>query len=1062
MIMTTLFNEDWLFSKGSPENWAPVEIPHDWLIYDTTDLYQTGVGWYKKEFDAGFLKQGQRLFVRFDGVYMDSALFVNDKKCGEWKYGYTAFEFDITDFLSAGGKNTLLLKVNYQSPNSRWYTGAGIYRDVFLKVKNAAHFVSDGIYITPKKLLDGRWGVEADAEVEAGGRAYEVRHSILGEGDGLLIASPKLWDVDTPHLYTLRSELWVDGELSDTEENRFGLREIAFDCDKGFSLNGRHLKLNGVCLHHDLGALGAAVHGDAIRRQLILLKDMGVNAIRISHNPAAAVFMEIATEMGFLIVSELLDMWERPKNAFDYARFFHDWVEKDAASWIRRDRNLPSVIMWSVGNEIYDTHADERGLETMRYLMELVKRHDPKGHAPATLCSNYMLWENTQKCADVIKLIGYNYAESLYKAHHEAHPDWLIYGSETASTVQSRGVYHFPLSKSILSDDDLQCSALGNSSTSWGARSVEACIIADRDTEFSMGQFIWSGFDYIGEPTPYHTKNSYLGHIDTAGFPKDSYYVFQAAWTDGKKAPMIHLFPYWDFSEGQMIDVRACTNAAEAELFLNGESLGRKALGDRYIADWRIPYKKGVLRAVAYDEQGNIVAEEVKKSFGDVNAIHVAPQTVGELIFAEIMALDKDGNPVENANCRVRVQVENGTLLGLDNGDAADYEQYKTDCRRLFSGKLLAIVRPDEGKTAVISAEMDTADIPVRKIELIADGFKIRARVLPENATYTDLYWRLTDSAGIDSPLGVLEVAPDGRSATITPKGDGEVFVRCSPKNGKEHFDFISQFPITITGMGKPFLDPYSFVSGGLCGKSNVELTNGNERGVATLRGCESHVGFADLDFGEYGSDEITLPLFPLESDPFPIEIWEGMPPEGEHICTVTYDKGSIWNTYQEVTYKLPRRLFGVTTLCLVFKQKVHIKGFTFTRLEKAFQKLYATENSMIYGDSFTLAERAVEGIGNNVSLVYENMDFGAGGTERIELCWRSQQDRNSVQFVFADENGGEIRKMLEIPRSGEYRSEVFSLGERILGKRTVSLIFLPGCNIDVSWFRFEGKEKEE
>lgn len=1048
--MLLRLNDGWEFAKGEPVHFAPVELPHDWLIADTSNLYQSGVGWYRRELDAGFLKEGQRLFLRFDGVYMDSTLYVNDQYVGEWKYGYTAFEFDITEHIHKGPGNILLLRVNYQTPCERWYTGAGIYRDVFLKVKNSCHFVSDGIYITTF-LKDGRWHYEVDAEVETGGRPYEVRHTLLGAENGI-----KAWDVDAPHLYMLRSELIVDGEVTDIEETRFGFRTIAFDPDEGFFLNGRHMKLKGICLHHDLGALGAAVHPDAIRRQLTLFKAMGANAIRTAHNPPAKVFMDIADEMGFLVMSELLDVWRQPKNPYDYARFFDAWIEKDVASWIRRDRNHPSVIMWSIGNEIPDTHNDaEGGVETLRRLMALVRQHDPKGHAPITLCSNYMPWENTQKCADIIKLIGYNYGEKLYHEHHLAHPDWIIYGSETCSTAQSRGIYHFPLSKSILSDDDLQCSALGNSATSWGAKSVEACIRADRDASFSLGHFIWAGQDYIGEPTPYHTKNSYLGHVDTAGFPKDSYYLFQAAWTDYKKAPMVHLFPYWDFSPGQMIDVRVCSNAPWVELFLNGNSLGKRALGDSIVTDWQIPYEPGTLRAVAYDENHCMVAQTCRQSFGDVESLRLSSETFGELMFVTITAVDKEGRLVENANCRVRVSVSGGKLLGLDNGDATDYEQYQTDNKRLFSGKLLAIIRLQDGSTPQITATIDPSDIPVRKIELTARGYTVTARVFPENATYKDLYWRLTDAGGIDSPLGSLEVSENGLSATVTPKGDGDVYVRCAAKNGRGHITLISQCKLTITGMGKPFLDPYAFISGGLYNCSNTELTNGNERGVATLRDGESHVGFKDLDFGDYGSDELTLWLFPLDKDPFTFEVWEGMPLEGGSLLlTAFYDKGSIWNTYQEVTYKLPRRLRGITTLCLVFRQKVHIKGFRFRKFEKAFQRLQAAECDHISGDSFLIRDGAVEQIGNNVTLVYDNMDFGETGAGRIELCWRTHLSKNPITIVFSGD-GEELRQMVEISRADNWDTRVFTLDSRVYGKKTVSFIFLPGCSLDLAWFRF-------
>lgn len=1042
-------NEGWQFAKGIASEFTSVLLPHDWLIRDVNNLYKSDIGWYKRNLDVSFLKEGERLFIHFDGVYMDSTLFVNNTAAGEWKYGYTAFEYDITDFLSEENTNTLLLKVNYEAPNARWYTGAGIYRDVCLKVKSSSHFKTDGIYITTTLNEDG-WHYEVDAEVELGTQPYEVKHELLNTGT--IIA----WDTDHPHLYTLRSTLLVDGKATDTIDTNFGFRTLEFTTDKGFFLNGRPLKLNGVCLHHDLGALGTAVHKDALRRQLNLLKKMGVNAIRTAHNPPAHIFMDLADEMGFLIMSEILDIWKLPKNTYDYSRFFNEWIEKDVASWIRRDRNHPSLMMWSVGNEIYDTHADaEIGGDTLRHLMTLVKKHDPKGNAPTTLCSNYMPWENTQKCADLIKLIGYNYGEALYDHHHTIHPDWIIYGSETCSTVQSRGIYHFPLSKSILADDDLQCSALGNSSTSWGAKSAEACIIADRDTPYSLGQFIWAGQDYIGEPTPYHTKNSYLGHIDTAGFPKDSYYLFQAAWTNYKKNPMIHLFPYWDFSPGQMIDVRICSNAPKVELFLNGTSRGIRELNGKLIADWQLPYYPGTLHAVAYDEQGSAIADTCNPSFGDVNELILEDDVYDDLTFVTITAVDTDHHRVENANCRVFVQVEQGTLLALDNGDATDYEQYQTDSKRLFSGKLLAIVKSEKDRKPKITATFDLRDIPIRKIELTENECTITALILPENATYKDLYWRLTDASGIDSSLGKLEVSPDGMQAKLIKKGDGNVYIRCTAKNGKEHIPLISQIEYSITGMGKTFLDPYTFIAGGLYTKSNVTLTNGNERGVATLRNGDSHVIFEDLDFGNYGSNELTLPLFPLDKEPFTFDVWEGTPFEqGELIGTLSYDKGSVWNTYQEVTYTLPRRLKGVTTLCFVFHQKVHIKGFRFTKLEKAFQKLYAAESDSIYGDSYTLNSGAVEGISNNVSLIFEDMDFSHSGTKHLALSWRSRIEKNSILIVFSDEKS-EFKQMIEVTKSEHYTHAVIPLNEKISGEKTVSLIFLPGADIDLEWLQF-------
>ncbi|MDR1687949.1 MAG: DUF4982 domain-containing protein [Clostridiales bacterium] len=1062
-----LLNTGWQFAKNEPKNFADVSLPHDWLIYDTKNLYETAVGWYRRELDLSYLKEGQRVFLRFDGVYMDSTLYVNGQEAGIWKHGYTAFEHDITDFVKTGSVNEILLKADHKAPNSRWYSGAGIYRDVTLKVKNACHFISDGIYITTKKESGGVWSLKINADINYASDAdVSFDYTVTGGGKSyfnpIQIENPLLWDINSPNLYTLKADLFVDGVLADTYETRFGFRETEFTPNGGFLLNGRRVKLNGACQHHDLGALGSAVNKNALRRQLTKLREMGVNAIRTSHNPPSSVFMELTDEMGFLVMSELTDMWQLSKTEYDYARFFDEWVEKDAAAWVRRDRNCPSLIMWSVGNEIYDTHADfEKGGGVMKMLMALVEKHDPEHHARVTLCSNYIPWENTQKCADIIKLMGYNYAEYLYHNHHKEHPDWIIYGSETASTVQSRGIYHFPLKKQILADDDLQCSCLGNGTTSWGAKNVEAFLLNDRDADFSLGQFIWTGTDYIGEPTPYHTKNSYFGHIDTAGFYKDTFYIIQSQWTDYKKAPMVYVFPYWDFSPGQPIDVRVCSNAPKIELFLNGKSLGAYDInhesGKSIVVNFIIPYEKGELLALAYDENGSVIAKCSRSSFGDTARLGVKTDYYGDLAFCEITSLDKMGSIVENGNNRVNVKVTGGEILGMDNGDSTDFDQYKTSSRRLFGGRLLVIAKVLDADNFRIIPEIDATDIPVRKIELTRDGYNVKAMVYPQNASYNDIVWRLTDSGGIDSPLGKITVSADGRSAQITPKGDGELYIRCGAKNGREHIGSISYLPFEITGMGKPFLDPYSFISGGLSNLSNVELTIGNERGIGTLSSGESHVGFENLDFGLYGADEMELPLFSLSKEPFDFEVWEGMPDGGgRKLGVYNYTLGSVWNTYQAITVKLPEKLRGITTLCLVFRQKVHVKGFQFKKLEKAFEKIYFAENDSIYGDSFKVNGKAVEGIGNNVSVVFEGMDFGESPALSVEINSRSAKEKNSFQIVIKDEDGNEVSNMIEDNGTAGYEIKNYALNSRAKGKCSVRFIFLPGCDIDLEWFMFK------
>lgn len=1149
------FNNDWFFVKqplhtefgditASSVAWSPVTLPHDWLIYDSNNLYETGEGWYRKTFTLEKPEPGSTFALRFEGVYMDSTLFVNGKEAGTWKYGYSTFEMDITPYIKEGS-NEIYVRVVHESPNSRWYSGAGIYRNVWLKTYPESRLVPDGIYISTQK--DGNaWNVEIQAEVEFGEEVkaadYVLRHSILDASGEVVnqaeirvsrdssrslmtapasirVQEPELWDIVHPYCYQLRTELLADGAVTEEETQTFGFRTMEFDNEKGFFLNGRHVKIFGACQHHDLGALGAAVNKTALRRQIALLQEMGVNAIRTAHNMPAVELMELADEMGVLIVSEAFDMWERSKTPFDYARFFPEWWKRDVASWVRRDRNRPSMLMWSIGNEIYDTHADERGQQVTAMLQDEVWIHDPKHNAVVTIGSNYMPWENARKCADIVKFAGYNYAESYYEQHHKEHPDWIIYGSETSSTVQSRGIYHFPFSQPVLSDDDEQCSSLGNSSTSWGAKSTEACIIADRDAAYSLGQFIWTGFDYIGEPTPYHTKNSYFGQLDTAGFKKDSFFIYQAEWTDYKEKPMVHILPYWDFSEGQLIDVRVCSNAPKLELFFNEVSQGTfdidHAHGTKLLGEWQIPYTPGVLRAVAYDENGTPVAEDVKASFGDAASLVMRPDKDtltadgSDLVFVEISAIDADGIPVENANNRVHVTVEGpGRLVGLDNGDSTDYDSYKGTSRKMFSGKLLAIIAAsaeageiivrasskgvaaceisltavsrqntyDEETTLYAYVGQDAVqlnkqeqerfetEIPVRKLEIIASegnqlssdkrSLPVRVKLHPENATYRDVEWRVTNAAGVDSNVASLEV--NGHEAVITALGDGDIYLRCGTKNGADKIRLYSLMEFNITGLGAAHLNPYEFVSAGLHSGASRNLSNGNDRGVATERDRESWICFDNVDFGSFGADEITLPIFCLDGGKFTFDIWEGVPgqPDAELLMTAEYEKPSIWNMYQEETYRLPKRLKGITSLAFVLQKKIHLKGFQFKKPEKAYEQLSALEHNRLYGDTFTLAEQSIENIGNNVSLVYEEMDFGDTGATKLVICGHSPIDKNTINILFSGPDG-ESRQMVEFAFSEGYCEREFEL-ERITGVRTVSFVFLPGSQFNFKWFRFK------
>ena len=1258
--MKRLFNGGWSFWCGEPDldvseagkhlaEFQKVDLPHDWLIADAKNLYRDGCGYYRKIFSMQ-PKENKRYSLIFEGVYMDTTIWVNGQQAGEWKYGYSTFEIDLTPFVKAG-ENEILVSVNFRSPNSRWYSGAGIYRDVWFKETPKTYIRENGVYIHTEACGE-KAGKEPDfllyADTEIVGDAWgEVRHTLyhkrevepeielplelllgdqvelveeaslmtekVGEASGAeedanvsekeascasaveayagserenlcvpetivfhntnkntaiyRVKSPRCWDVEHPHLYILKTELWKDGEVIQEEYSQIGFRSIAFDPEQGFLLNGRRVKLNGVCEHHDLGALGAAFHRTAMARKFRILKEMGVNALRGTHNMTAPAVVELADQMGILMISEAFDMWERSKTTYDYARFFNEWSERDVESWVMRDRNHPCIIMFSIGNEIYDTHVDAHGREITVRLRDLVKKYDYRRNAGITIGSNYMPWENAQLCADEVKLAGYNYGEKYYEEHHKAHPDWVIYGSETSSIVQSRGIYHFPLRASILTEDDEQCSSLGNSPTSWGAKSMERCVCEDRDMDFSMGQFLWTGFDYIGEPTPYHTKNSYFGQVDTAGFPKDAYYVWQSAWTDYRKAPMIHIFPYWDFNEGQNIDIRVCSNAPFVELFCNGKSCGRQQLthekgsGHHIIADYSLPYEKGVLYAVAYDEEGNVTARETKASFG--NSAEIVLRASGraavangrDLFFVEIGMRDEKGNPVENAVDRVTVQVEGaGHLVGLDNGDSTDEDSYKGNSRRLFSGKLLAIIETGTipgavrirvsgkglksaelvceaveidqmlpfmngekaqriyhnfwqdlceetyapGSTELIEDHEERQrerqedeqkqsqkekleekqekkqsrkerldekqeEIPVRKITLCSPMgqrfskeqpyLTVEAEIEPKEATDRQLLFRVVDEHGVDSNLVRLLV--QGHTAQLHAMGDGSFYLRCMSRSGTDRIRVISQLEFTVEGMGQAYRNPYELISGSLYTSYQGEVSNGNERGVATARDGETVVTFGNIDFGPVGSDEITMPVFALTSEEYPIRIYEGVP--GEEGCQlladVVYQKPSIWNTYQEETYLLAKRVTGINTISIAVRQKIHLKGFVFKKLQKAWLPLDAAQADSVYGDTFIKEERAITGIGNNVTITYAEMDFGEEGTAGIRICGRAPESSNSLHIRFL-QGEEESKQLVEFPMCGEYTEKEFSLTP-VKGKWDVSFIFLPGSCFDLQSVQF-------
>ena len=1201
--MITLFNDNWEFSEipldndsmykdkepvlFTPDNflsaaekaeYKAVKVPHDWMIHHTKDLYKNSVGCYKKSFDLEEKDVKDRhTAIRFEGVYMNSAVWVNGKKAGEWKYGYATFEFDISNLVKAGSNEIMVIAV-YQSPNTRWYSGAGIFRDVNLIQTEKTHLVSDGTYFVNRPIealkLDGEWTIKASVEVAGPIHGHKIVNVITDKADNVFaksefplaplplndeeasylksvvpaltyeslsrtneeitISAPHLWDITDPYFYTVTTKLLdADDNVIDSYSQHLGFKTAEFTKNEGFFLNGRHVKIYGACQHHDHGALGSAFDKNAQKRQFLRLKEMGVNAVRCSHNPPPKAWMDLADELGLMIDDEAFDMWEKPKTSFDYGNYFNDWCEKDTVSWVRKDRNHPSLIMWSIGNEIYDTHVGN-GFEITKKLYSIVERHDPEKIAPITIASNYMMTDGAQHCGTEIDTVGYNYLERLYDEHHEKYPEWKIYGSETGSTVQSRGIYHFPDSLKLVTFSDGQCSTLGNCTTPWGCANTQTVIANDRDCPFSAGQFIWTGWDYIGEPTPYHTKSSFFGQIDTAGFPKDTFYLFKSEWAGKNAAPFVHLLPYWDWNEGQLVDVKAYSNAAAVELFFNGNSLGKQEInhkdGKEPFGHWILEYHKGEIKALAYDENGNVIAEDSKKSFEDPASIILKPETekTGNLFFIQIMTADKDGTLVENARNLITFNVAgDAELVGMDNGDSTDYDEYTADegkggarshTRKLFSNRLIAIVRAKSEKSSfvVTAASKDLPNvsmkydgnawsqvapymairpesdfIPSRKIEIQADGgtklnadcreVHVTAKVLPENASIKEINWNpvLKECVASDN-IEVCDKNGQGsgtEKALIKAAGDGECILRCTAHNGTIYDEVLSDLPFTVSGIGTHKVNPYELVEA--CrlngwddfeGKEKPELSL--ESGISTRKSSNTWISFDKVDFGADGADTIHIPIFSHNTE-LPLEVWDGKPglgtdwngskaPEkgvteggGECLGKFTYKHESIYNVYSENVFTLSRRLFGVHTLSFVLPDGIYFHGFYFDKTPKAFAKLRALDADVVTGDSFTKTEQAVEGIGNNVNLDFANMDFGSSKAKKLRICGKSNTENNTINIKFFGADGKNSTQVIEFAHTDDYEEKTFDI-EEVSGGQKISFVFLPGCNFDFKWFKFE------
>ena len=751
-------------------HWRILNLPHDWAIEG--DFYAGnpsgagggalpgGIGWYRKHFSLDCeAVPGNRYFIEFDGVYMNSTVYVNGQEVGHRPYGYSSFEYDITKFLKQGD-NVIAVKVDdSDQPNSRWYSGCGIYRHVWLTKTHSVHVKHWGVHVvTDAKTGQVKVDVELDKYQATNTHRPTIKNTVFdanGKEVGLKVKNPHLWSVEDPYIYKVRTQVMIDGKVVDEVWTTTGFRDFKFDAETGFWLNGKNFKLNGVCEHHDFGCLGAAVNEDAMHRKLSKLKAMGVNSIRSSHNPPAPELLNMCDTMGIIVMDESFDMWRRKKTAGDYARFFDEWHERDLTDLILRDRNHPSVLMWSIGNEVLEqwssAEADTLTLEQAnlilnaghdastlakdgelsvqslltRHLAEIVKRYDTT--RPILAGCNEPDPNNHLFKSGAIDIIGFNYHHQWVKDVPKKFPGKPFIFSESVSALQTRGYYKMPSDEITwapqewwlpYTDPSYMCSSYDNMHASWSSTHEETWDVVKHNA-FVGGQYIWTGFDYIGEPTPYGfpARSSYFGVIDLAGFPKDTYYMYQSEWTT---KPVLHLFPHWNWVPGDEIDMWCYyNNADEVELFINGKSQGvrrktgeqtegrydmhntKARLNSEYHVGWRVVFEPGEVKVVARKD-GKIVGEQTIKTAGAPARIRLSKDYQGKnttFITAEVV--DKDGNLCPWAEDQMYFFYEgDGEILGTDNGCQTSMENFKAPRRKAFFGKCMVVVSGNGSITA--------------------------------------------------------------------------------------------------------------------------------------------------------------------------------------------------------------------------------------------------------------------------------------------------------------------------------------------------------------------------
>ncbi|MBF0647368.1 DUF4982 domain-containing protein [Dysgonomonas sp. GY75] len=787
-----LLEKNWKFSKGDypdavrtgfdDKNWESVTIPHDWAIYGPFDrehdlqevavtqngekvatvktgrtggLPYVGIGWYRNTFDVGNFEKGKkRVTLLFDGAMSEARVYVNGKEACFWPFGYNSFHCDVTDLLNTDGKNnTLAVRLENKPQSSRWYPGAGLYRNVHVVVTEEIHVPVWGTYITTPFVSEEYASVKLKTEIsnsdnadvrivteikDALGNVVAKKDNTLKINHGqpfeqnLIVDKPQLWSPETPYLYNAISKVYVKNTQVDEYTTRFGIRDIKLIADKGFFLNGKRRKFQGVCNHHDLGPLGAAINVAALRRQLTMLKDMGCDAIRTAHNMPAPELVALCDEMGFMMMVEPFDEWDIAKCKNGYHRFFNEWAERDMVNMLRNYRNNASVVMWSIGNEV-PTQCSDQGYKVASFLQDICHREDPT--RPVTCGMDQISCVLNNGFAAMIDVPGFNYRAHRYQEGYEKLPQNLVLGTETSSTVSSRGVYKFPVEKKADAIyDDHQSSSYDFEYCAWSNLPDDDFALAD-DYEWTMGQFVWTGFDYLGEPSPYDTDawpnhSSMFGIIDMASIPKDRYYLYRSLWN--KNESTLHILPHWNWKgrEGEKTPVFVYTSYPSAELFINGKSYGKQSennttVQNRYRLMWMDAiYEPGEVKVVAYDEQGKVAEEKIVRTAGKPHHIElVADRTQlaadgKDLAYINVRVVDKDGNLCPDDQRQITFSVTgDGSYKASANGDPTSLELFHLPRMQAFNGQLTSIVQSGE-KAGKMIFEAKAKGLQAGRIEI--------------------------------------------------------------------------------------------------------------------------------------------------------------------------------------------------------------------------------------------------------------------------------------------------------------------------------------------------------